>query len=661
MTTAAEYYSRATNVRLAGDLDGAVVNYRQALALVPDNATTWNQLGTALQWLGRFAEAADCFRRALAIKPDLVEAYRCLSFGQQLAADGAEFGVVAALAAAADLPIEDRCTAAFTLAKTLDDAGRFDEAFAAYEHANAMYRAAQAAAGEWFDATALRRQVDEAIAAFTPKFFAMVNGWGVPSEIPVFIVGMPRSGTSLVEQIAASHSGVFGAGELLDISRLANESGPGIGESGLRWEQDNIGRAADLHLARLREIGGSATRVIDKLPDNVFHLGLIGTLFPRARIIFCRRELRDTAISCYFQKFAPGMMVFSYDLADCGRRFLQVDRLIAHWQRVLPLPMLEIEYERLVSDLPGEALRLVSFLGLEWEPACLEFHRTGRTVRTSSAWQVRQPLYDRSLGRWRNYERQLAPLLEAVSADDDTGAEPNEMDHKAREIHDEVAAHFEAAAEAYRANDLDGAEVLYRAVLERLPRHAEALHWLGMIAGDRGEYAEAARLIGEAVSIAPYHPEAHCHLGYALQQLTRIGEAETSFRNALALLPDFPPALGNLGRILMAAGRGEEALGYLRKLATLQPDDADCQFDLATGLRQTGDIPGSLEALRRVVSLAPEFQSGWNDLGLTYVMLKNWSDAEACFRRVLEIEPGSNRALQQLAYVEKQKSRRAPV
>jgi tetratricopeptide (TPR) repeat protein len=215
MPTATEYHSRATSLRLAGDMMGAVENYKQVLALVPDSATTWNELGTALRSLGRFDEAVDCFRRALALKPDLADAYRNLALGEQLSADNSELASIAALVDATDLAIEDRSTAAFALGKALDDAGRFDEAFTTYERANSMYRAARAAAGDWFDAVALSRQVDEIIAAFTPDFFAKVAGWGIRSEVPVFIVGMPRSGTSLVEQIAASHSRVSGAGELL--------------------------------------------------------------------------------------------------------------------------------------------------------------------------------------------------------------------------------------------------------------------------------------------------------------------------------------------------------------------------------------------------------------------------------------------------------------
>jgi len=463
---------------------------------------------------------------------------------------------------------------------------------------------------------------------------------------------MPRSGTSLVEQIAASHSRVSGAGELLDIGRLAKEFGPSSGEGG-RWQKGAIERAAAVHLARLREIGRGAERVIDKLPDNVLHLGLIAALFPKARVIFARRDPRDTALSCYFQKFSPGALVFSYDLVDCGRRHVEIDRLSAHWRRVLPLAMLEIEYEKVVADLAGESRRLVSFLGLEWEPGCLEFNRSDRAVETSSVWQVRQPLYDRAVGRWRNYERHLGPLLHALSGTD--SADVEQADRHVRTRQGAIAAKLAAAAERYRAGDLDGSAALYREILETAPQLPDALHYLGVIAGVCGRHDEAARLINQSIIISPNHPGVHFDLGIALRRLERVGEAESAFRNVLTLDPDHPAALHNLGQILLAGGRDAEARDCFRRLIGLQADNANAYFHLATCLRRMADVKGSSEALRQVVLLAPEFQSGWNDLGLTQMTLHNWDEAEACFRKVLGLDPGSSRARAQLAHVQQQR------
>jgi hypothetical protein len=182
-----------------------------------------------------------------------------------------------------------------------------------------------------------------------------------------------------------------------------------------KWDAAFARWLADRQVGSLQTLGNGAVRVTDKMPDNIFLLWLIAALFPSARIILCRRDLRDVCLSCYFQHFTEGHL-YAYDLADCGARALEIDRLATHWLWVLPLDILAIDYEKLVSDPEAESRRLIAFLGLEWEPACRDFHRTERPVLTASAWQVRQPLYTRSVGRWRCYERHLRPLSEVVVA-----------------------------------------------------------------------------------------------------------------------------------------------------------------------------------------------------------------------------------------------------
>jgi tetratricopeptide (TPR) repeat protein len=384
----------------------AVDSFRRALEIAPESALGWTNLGQALRQIGRFAEAADCFRQVLARRPGAVGAYTLMaSVGASL--DAAQTQRLAASVDDPKTPLRDRAALGFVLGKMLDDANRFDEAFAHYARANSLVLQMRHAAGERYSSDQFARQVDRSIATFTPDFFARTRDWGEPSELPVFIVGMPRTGTSLVEQIAASHPDVFGAGELRDVGNIA---------AALSWAECGPGPikdAAGKQLQRLRLLGGSALRVIDKMPNNVEHLGWIATLFPAARVILCRRDPRDTCLSCFFQRFNTGNL-FSFDLAQCGRHHVHTDRLIAHWLKVLPLPMLQVQYEDLVADLEGQSRRIISFLGLPWNPRCLDFHKTERTVQTASDWQVRQPIYTRSVGRWRNYERHLGPLFESL-------------------------------------------------------------------------------------------------------------------------------------------------------------------------------------------------------------------------------------------------------
>jgi tetratricopeptide (TPR) repeat protein len=403
----------------------SVAAFRQAIALAPDAKPAWAGLSWALRLLGRFEEADACVKRLREIDPNDSLAVRHLpSEGQPRESEEIEHLV--AMLDRGNPSIPDRITTGFALGRQLDNAGRFDEAFARYAAANALVRKNWPRTGDRFDAATFARNVDRLIEAYTPETLADAAASGSVSELPVFIVGMPRSGTTLIEQICASHSLVFGAGELNDISRLATTLAQEKVDRGQVAEARR--QAADAHVQRLHALGRGAARVVDKMPDNVLFVGTIALLFPRARVIYCSRDARDISLSCYFQLFRDGAQFFSYDLADCARRCLEVQRLAAHWLQLLPRHMIEINYEALVADLEGESRRLIEFLGLDWEPACLDFHRTERTVATVSHWQVRQPLYGSSVGRWRNYENHLGPLLQALNGSAETPASATTAD-----------------------------------------------------------------------------------------------------------------------------------------------------------------------------------------------------------------------------------------
>lgn len=396
--------------RRAGDIPGSVASFRRVVELDPTRAEAWNGLGNGLRAVGQFEQARNCFNRAVAIDPNLADAYRGLSLIRRQDADPIEIDHLRAiLADPATTPV-DHVAAGFALGKSFDDAGRYDDAFAAYSTANALYWRILDADGRAFDAAAFTTIVDQIIARFDARFFEDHAGWGDASDLPVFVIGMPRSGTSLIEQIAASHPSVHGAGELSDVGRIEGA----LDRTGhTHWDRTESAALAGAHVAHLRALGGPAMRVIDKMPDNILKLGLIGTLFPGARVIMCTRDPRDTGLSCFFQ-FFPHTNSFSYDLGQIGRRHVQIDRLAAHWRNVLPLRMIEANYEATVNDLEGQSRKIIEFLGLPWDPACLDFHRTDRVVQTASAWQVRQPLYDRAVGRWRLYRDYLTPLTAAL-------------------------------------------------------------------------------------------------------------------------------------------------------------------------------------------------------------------------------------------------------
>jgi len=402
--------------------------YRRAIELQPHSVAAYNGLGRVLAALGDFDEAHRCHRRAAEFDPDSLDPYFNLVHTMRVTPETrAEFEHLERMAERSDLPAERRSKLCFALGKVFDDCGEPDKAFRSYEEANRLSKVV-------FDADEYHRYVNSILDAFPRRLPPPERAPGRRDRLPVFIVGMPRSGTSLVEQILTSHPDVFGAGELLapdtaasQIQTLFDRNG-GYPRCVPQLDEDLACRIADAYLARLRELGGEAKRVTDKVPLHFKLLGAIALVLPDATIIHCRRHPLDTCLSCYFRDFSRGQE-FSYDLGNLGRFYREYERLMDHWRAVLPRPMYEVQYEELVSDQERVSRELVEFCGLAWHPDCLRFHENTRPVQTASRWQVRQPMYATSIGRWKHYDAHLGPLKEALGcsapeADGLSGAPP---------------------------------------------------------------------------------------------------------------------------------------------------------------------------------------------------------------------------------------------
>jgi tetratricopeptide (TPR) repeat protein len=435
--------------------EAAVTHFREAIRLRPNFAEAHSNLGLALRDLNQIDEAINCFREAIRVNPAYAGAHNNLAFALEalgridealgelhealrldplnaqslvslsgLVAAGhydfsdAQIRHVEALASRTDLPADDLARIHFALARVRDRAGDPDEAFRHYRRGNDLRRELVSRRGAVYDPAEHVRGVDRLIAAFTPAWFERVRPFGSDSELPVFVVGMMRSGTTLAEQIIASHPRAYGAGELHDVGRIVSALAQRLGgeypECLVRLDAATARNEAEDYLRRLLQMGGDASRVVDKLPANYLHLGLIAALFPRARVVHCRRDPIDTCLSAYFQNFAEPHP-FTLDLAHLGHYYRQYERLMAHWAKVLPQPVFELRYEELTTNQEAVSRRLVEFCGLGWDERCLRFHEIERPVRTASALQVRQPMYRSSVGRWRRYEKHLAPLLEALA------------------------------------------------------------------------------------------------------------------------------------------------------------------------------------------------------------------------------------------------------
>jgi hypothetical protein len=311
-----------------------------------------------------------------------------------------------------DLTDAQRFLLNFSVAIILDARGEYAAAAEHLAQANSLQVSEWNRRGRGYNPESYESLAAGMIAACTPDFFRRVAGFGIESDLPVFVVGLPRSGTTLIEQILAGHSQVYAAGEIQLVGRTMHEFGrEGVDPvEGMRtMDRETAQRAAATHLERLQALAPSAGRIVDKMPENYLQLGMLAALLPRAKIIHCRRDLRDVAVSCWITPFQE--VRWASDQDHIAARFRVYRQIMEHWRKVLPIPMLEVDYEETVADLEGVAKRLVAFCGLEWEEGCLEFHRSKRAVTTASTVQVRQPVYKTSVARWRNYEQPLASLF----------------------------------------------------------------------------------------------------------------------------------------------------------------------------------------------------------------------------------------------------------
>jgi tetratricopeptide (TPR) repeat protein len=437
---------------LLGRLTEATESYRRALRVKPHSIPANVNLGNVLVLQGRFAEALDSYQRALQIDPACRRASLGLAHLYERQGDPRQAYVhiqpyldpdkidadAAMIFAAMCRPLQ-RCDEAIALMEHLlarekppmdnkerialhlrlgrlyDSQNRYDDAFRHFKDGNAIK------ARMWrFDVQAHIRRIDTLVATFNTAFMARAPRAATVSERPVFIVGMPRSGTSLVEQVLSSHPAVFGAGELEELTHIEARLPAILGGSSPYPECLTILTAAHCeqlarrYLDKLAELSPQALRITDKMPDNFLRLGLIALLFPGARIIHCLRDPIDTCLSCYFQNFGPGL-AFAFDLAALAEYYRQYRRLMDHWRAVLNLSVLEVRYEDLVTNQEKVTRDLVAFCGLDWDERCLRFYESARAVSTASYDQVRQPLYTRSVERWRHYSRHLGPLADLVS------------------------------------------------------------------------------------------------------------------------------------------------------------------------------------------------------------------------------------------------------
>jgi tetratricopeptide (TPR) repeat protein len=442
------HHGLAVSLIAMGRQDEAVLSYQQAVRFKPDYADAYLGLAVTSMTLNNPEAASSYCDKALQLEPtnanavalaaniakhrgDTERAFQLLSPLLDARVEQVNVSLAFAiiskdlgrqeqaiammekhLAAGNILGVSSRSNLHFALGKLYDGIKQYDKAFSHYQQGNALKTLT-------FDQTEYAHHIERHIAIHSHDFMAHMPRASVISDRPVFIVGMVRSGTSLVEQILSSHPDVHGAGELPDIIQITNGLQDFLGAGAPYPEclpllkQEHLDALSQHYLEHLKQISPDARRVVDKMPGNFMHLGLIEMLFPEARVIHCMRDPVDTCLSAYFQDFSRSHP-YAYDLSNLGAFYRAYLKVMAHWRKILRLPLFELQYEDLIANQEQVSRALIEFCGLEWDDRCLQFHETQRFVGTASYDQVNRPLYKQSVARWKRYERHLGPLLAAL-------------------------------------------------------------------------------------------------------------------------------------------------------------------------------------------------------------------------------------------------------
>jgi len=393
----------------------AAAAYRRAIELKPEHAGAWLGLGHTLKTLGRQPEAIEAYRECIRLKPANGESWWSLANLKTYPLGDEDIRAMEAALETPDLNEQSEVNFLFALAKAWEDRKDYGRAWHYYDKGNRRQRMR-----ENYDPVQTEVNNDAIVEVFTEEFLAVNEGIGCDDPAPIFIVGLPRSGSTLIEQILASHSQVEGTAELPYLGRVATSLNRNRAD-GVNYPQavrelkgpnfEALGRRYLEH-ASLHRVEG-LPRFIDKMPNNFPNVGFAHLILPGAKIIDARRHPMDSCLSCYRQLFARGQ-TFTYDLTEIGEYFLQYQRMMDHWHAVLPGRVLTVQYEELVSDFDNQVRRLLDYCELPWEEACLNFHETDRPVRTASSEQVRQPIYQGAVGFWRRYEQHLDELAEVL-------------------------------------------------------------------------------------------------------------------------------------------------------------------------------------------------------------------------------------------------------
>lgn len=559
----------------------AIQHLQESLRLNPEYVPARHNLANEFLSDGNIEAGLDALRNALKLDPQSVPSWYALASTGKHKFSPEEIATVEALLAKPGRAKADMALLHFSLAQAQEKTAP-QRSFGHAIHANRLRRADLEARGEGYDPEKHTALVDSLIETFTPELFERLAHLGSDSNLPTFIVGMPRSGTTLTEQVLAAHPEVFAAGELNDLGQLCQEIAgfPACLNAPNEVQLTQIGNE---YLDRLKSLGGDSRRVVDKLTLNFLRIGLIAVLFPKAAVIHTRRDARDTALSCFYHNFSAPGLNFTFDLAHLAHYYREYERIMAHWRAVLPRPMHEIVYEEFVADPEPHTRALIAHCGLTWDDRCLSPHRANRRVKTASVLQVREPIYTRSIARWRHFEAELGhfPNIALPPAGVSTMA---------------LFAREGRWEEALGAAD---------AVLAKHPTHAHTINNRGVILAKLGRVDDAIAAQKEALRVAPEFAKAHTDLGLLYYSQGNRVNAAACFESALLHDSKHADALHNRGQIRIEDGQIEAGVADLIAANESNPQNPETWNTLAAALQVLGRVDEALVSYARAIALAP--------------------------------------------------------
>ncbi len=702
----------------------------RAIELNPNYTPAINNLATAQISNGQVAEGTVLLDKILALNPRDIPALYTLATSTKRKLTDDEVQRTQSLLEQSEISPEYRELLNFALSTVFDKRESHTLAFDHAQAANRSKKAGYRRTGQDFDRRQHLELVEANLKLFTREAFTSMPNSGIQDQTPIFVMGMPRSGTTLVEQILASHPQVFGAGELNDMAQIAHdlpgmlgdsaifphclesliqasgaESAPRSGDESTRGltppRSPVLHDVAQKHLTQLRSLDGQAARIVDKMTINFMYVGLIALLFPKARIVHCRRDPRDSCLSCYFHNFAASGLSFTFDLEDLGFYYRQYERLMAHWHAVSPLPIFDLQYEDMVHDQEKWSRALIDFVGLPWDERCLSFHETKRQVKTASSLQVRQPIYTKSIGRWKPYEDRLQPLFESLAGDDTNPKRkrgrtlpdaPTSQSSNTQPLGSEssgapalanasgyMTADASRQMEAQAAIDtaltamnfpLDSADFLSAVSISTYeptaPTHVppsktdaetDTLLAAAIQAHQSGRIAEAQEQYRRVLNVRPNDAEALHLFGVAEHQQGRNKEALSWIERAVAVNSRDAAILSNLGLVLRALGRRDEAVTVLEQAVQFAPTYRIAHKNFGTVLKELGRTTQAEQRFRHFLTLAPRDASGWRNLGDVLISQKRYVEAESAFRQAVTLDPTAADAHNNLGVVLKELNR----